>query len=143
MSDRQFITGPIGGPQAAVAVHDCNPIETQAVIISLEQLVYRAGGVRMAYLLKQLECRAKQLGAAIDVSAYSANQNTISQGEQTVHPRDVVLEERITAINRWNALVIAVRGNKAYARLGRHIVNHGMQRHVSKSTLSPSRGLTR
>jgi pyruvate dehydrogenase E1 component len=74
--------------------------------------------------LKQLEIRAQQLGVAAHAPPYSAYQNTISLAEQTAHPGDVALEERITAIIRWNALAMVVRANRAYGELGGHIASY-------------------
>jgi pyruvate dehydrogenase E1 component len=34
------------------------------------------------------------------------------------------MEERITAIIRWNALAMVVRANKAYGELGGHIASY-------------------
>ena len=40
------------------------------------------------------------------------------------YPGNLELEERITAINRWNALVMVMRANKAYGGLGGHIASY-------------------
>ena len=40
------------------------------------------------------------------------------------YPGNLKLEERITAINRWNALVMVMRANKAYGGLGGHIASY-------------------
>jgi pyruvate dehydrogenase E1 component len=44
--------------------------------------------------------------------------------QQATHPGDVALEERITAIIRWNALAMVVRANNAYGDLGGHIASY-------------------
>ena len=41
-----------------------------------------------------------------------------------MHPGNVELEERLTAIMRWNALAMVVRANKAYGELGGHIASY-------------------
>ena len=55
---------------------------------------------------------------------YSAYRNTISLDNEGVYPGDLELEERISSINRWNALVMVVRANKAYGELGGHIASY-------------------
>src|ERR1700755_680167 len=108
----------------APAPEDHDPLETQEWLDSLEGLIYHVGPTRAAYLLKQLESRAQQLGVAAHAPPYSAYQNTIPLEQQRRHPGDVALEERITAIIRWNALAMVVRANKAYGELGGHIASY-------------------
>jgi pyruvate dehydrogenase E1 component len=103
---------------------DLDPGETQEWLESLEGLIRHTGHSRAAYLLKQLELRAQQLGVASHAPPYSAYQNTIPLVQQIAHPGDVALEERITAIIRWNALAMVVRANKAYGELGGHIASY-------------------
>src|SRR5882762_648122 len=67
---------------------------------------------------------ALELGVGAHAPLYSAYQNTISLAQQAAHPGDVVLEERITAVIRWNALAMVVRANKAYGELGGHIASY-------------------
>ena len=86
--------------------------------------MHHVGPHRAAYVLKQLEARAQQLGLAAHAPPYSAYQNTISLAHQAAHPGDVALEERITAIIRWNALAMVVRANQAYGELGGHIASY-------------------
>jgi pyruvate dehydrogenase E1 component len=102
---------------------DTDPGETLEWLESLEAVIDAAGPVRAEYLLSQLESRAHELGALSRNRPYSAYRNTIPLDQQTPHPGDVALEERITAIMRWNALVMVVRANKAYGELGGHIAS--------------------
>jgi pyruvate dehydrogenase E1 component len=103
---------------------DVDPGETEDWLESLEGVIYHAGHSRAVWLLKQLENRARERGVAAHMAPYSAYQNTIPLGEQTRHPGDVRLEERITSIIRWNALAMVVRANKAYGELGGHIASY-------------------
>src|SRR5690625_803587 len=43
---------------------------------------------------------------------------------QTAYPGELGLEERAVAINRWNALAMVVRANKAFGGLGGHIASY-------------------
>jgi len=103
---------------------DTDPIETQEWLESLEAVVLAGGRVRALFLLDRLEEKARELGIAVHKPPYSAYQNTISLEQQAVHPGDVALEERITAIMRWNALAMVVRANRAYGELGGHIASY-------------------
>lgn len=115
---------PFADPQSVGTPQDCDPSETQEWIESLDAMVHHVGPARAAYVLKQLEARAQHLGIAAHAPPYSAYQNTIPLEQQAVHPGDVALEERITAIVRWNALAMVVRANKTYGELGGHIASY-------------------
>jgi pyruvate dehydrogenase E1 component len=114
----------IADPNSTAAPEDSDPGETREWLQSLEAMVHHAGPARAAYVLKQLEAHAQDLGVAAHAPPYSAYQNTIPLEQQTAHPGDVELEERITAIIRWNALAMVVRANKAYGELGGHIASY-------------------
>src|SRR6185437_638242 len=103
---------PSDGP--ATPAEDDNPEETREWLESLEAVVLHGGHARGAYLLKQLEMQARQLGIVANALPYSAYRNSIPLELQTKHPGDVAMEERITAMVRWNALAMVIRANKAY-----------------------------
>jgi pyruvate dehydrogenase E1 component len=103
---------------------DIDPEETQDWLDALEAMIQLAGPARASFVLKQCEVRAQELGVATHVPPYSAYQNTIPLAQQAVHPGDVGLEERITAIIRWNALAMVVRANQTYGELGGHIASY-------------------
>jgi pyruvate dehydrogenase E1 component len=109
---------PIDSPE------DSDPQETREWLESLEAVVTRAGEARGLYLLKQLEAQAQQLGIVANVSPYSAYRNSIPLEHQRPHPGDVAMEERVTAMVRWNALAMVARANKAYGDLGGHIASY-------------------
>jgi pyruvate dehydrogenase E1 component len=56
--------------------------------------------------------------------------------EQAVHPGDVALEERLTAIMRWNALAMVVRANKAYGELGGHVATYASAAEIFETGLN-------
>jgi pyruvate dehydrogenase E1 component len=103
---------------------DCDPAETRDWLESLEAVTRSVGNERGKYLLQQLDARAQELGIRTQQPPYSAYRNTISLQEQAAHPGDVAMEERITAIVRWNALAMVVRANRAYGELGGHIASY-------------------
>jgi pyruvate dehydrogenase E1 component len=65
-------------------------------------------------------------GQGVDVprALTTPYRNTIPLERQAPFPGDVSLEERITAIVRWNALAMVVRANKASSELGGHIASY-------------------
>ena len=101
-----------------------DPFETRDWIESLEGVVQNDGRERGLFLLKRLEECAQELGIVGNTRPFSAYQNTIPLEDQAVHPGDVTLEERVTAIVRWNALAMVVRANRAYGELGGHIASY-------------------
>jgi pyruvate dehydrogenase E1 component len=105
-------------------VSDTNPEETREWLEALEAVVQHAGEARGLHLFKKIEAQAQQLGIVAQAPPYSAYRNSISLEKQTPHPGDVAMEERITAMVRWNALAMVVRANKAYGDLGGHIASY-------------------
>lgn len=103
---------------------DSDPAETLEWLESLQAVAHAAGPVRARYLLQQLEMRAQELGIHAQTRPNSAYRNTIPLARQAAHPGDVSLEERITAMVRWNALAMVVRANMAYGELGGHIASY-------------------
>jgi pyruvate dehydrogenase E1 component len=116
------LEGLAGEPSSRA--HDPDPQETREWIEALEGVVRHAGRERAADILQQLQLRARQLGVWSPTAAYSPYQNTIAPAEQAAHPGDIALEERITAIMRWNALAMVVRANHAHGELGGHIASY-------------------
>ena len=107
-----------------IAEIDSDPQETREWLESLAAVVDAAGLERARFLLGRLEQRAQELGSNAREPLFSAYRNTIPLERQGAYPGDLALEERITAIVRWNALAMVVRANKAYGDLGGHIASY-------------------
>jgi pyruvate dehydrogenase E1 component len=120
--------------ETAMADHD--PQETSEWIDALAAVVDRAGAERGQFLLEQLESQAQQLGIVPHVLPYSAYQNTIPLEHQHPHPGDIALEERVTAMLRWNALVMVMRANRAYGELGGHIATYASAAEIFETGLN-------
>jgi pyruvate dehydrogenase E1 component len=103
---------------------DYDPQETRDWLDSLDSVFWVAGSERAAFLLAALNARATELGVLSDELAFSAYRNTIPPENQPPFPGDLELEERITAINRWNALAMVMRANLAAGELGGHIASY-------------------
>ena len=113
-------------PESSTRPHDkdSDPQETREWLESLEAVVRDAGRARGRFLLKRLEEQAQHLGIVERIPPYSAYQNSIPLDRQGHYPGDLALEQRITAIVRWNALAMVVRANKAHGELGGHIASY-------------------
>ncbi|VVO64880.1 alpha-ketoglutarate dehydrogenase [Pseudomonas fluorescens] len=103
---------------------DIDPSETQEWLEALDGLVRANGHERVQFLLKKIEIHAQELGVTTPQGPYSAYRNSISLESQGGYPGDLAVEERLTAILRWNALAMVVRANQAYGDLGGHIASY-------------------
>jgi pyruvate dehydrogenase E1 component len=74
--------------------------------------------------VQRLQDALQQIGAAHSVQPFSAYRNTIPLERQGAYPGNLAIEERITAIMRWNALAMVMRANHAYGDLGGHIASY-------------------
>jgi pyruvate dehydrogenase E1 component len=106
------------------AVVDSDIVETREWIESFDALIHAQDSTRALFLLRRLEEHARELGLLAAAAPYSAYRNTIPLERQGPYPGDLVLEERLTSIMRWNALAMVTRANKAYGELGGHIASY-------------------
>jgi pyruvate dehydrogenase E1 component len=104
--------------------HDADPDETREWIDALHTLIREEGEDRAEYLLQQLIDSARRSCRRLRFNATTAYVNTIALAEQPPYPGDLGLEERITALVRWNALAMVVRANRAHPELGGHIASY-------------------
>lgn len=103
---------------------DADPQETQEWLEALRAVVATAGPQRGLYLIEQLEEQAQTLGIVPHMQPFSAYRNSIGLDRQGAYPGDLRIEERLTAIMRWNALAMVARANEAYGELGGHIASY-------------------
>jgi pyruvate dehydrogenase E1 component len=103
---------------------DSDPTETCEWVESLDGVIGRVGPERAIFLLNELEEQMSRKGLRSSRQPYSAYRNTIPVDQQSAYPGDLAIEERITAVIRWNALAIVVRANQAYGELGGHIASY-------------------
>ena len=103
---------------------DRDPQETRDWLESFDAVIRAEDSARALFLLRQLDEHAKELGLVAAAAPYSAYRNTIALERQGTYPGDLALEERLTAIMRWNALAMVVRANQAYGELGGHIASY-------------------
>ncbi|MGH8231672.1 MAG: alpha-ketoglutarate dehydrogenase [Steroidobacteraceae bacterium] len=103
---------------------DSDPEETRDWIAAFDSVVRAEDATRALFLLRQLDEHAKEQGLLAAAMPFSAYRNTIPLERQGTYPGDLALEERLTAIMRWNALAMVVRANQAYGELGGHIASY-------------------
>ena len=103
---------------------DSDPEETRDWIESLDAVIRIDQPARALFLLRALDEHAKELGLVAAAAPFSAYRNTIPLERQAIYPGDLAIEERLTAIMRWNALAMVVRANQAYGELGGHIASY-------------------
>ncbi|WP_066740231.1 alpha-ketoglutarate dehydrogenase [Cupriavidus sp. D384] len=103
---------------------DIDPLETREWMDALSGIVAAAGPQRAGFLLDRLGEHASHLGLDKRTHPYSAYQNTIAPQAQPPYPGNLAIEQRLTAILRWNALAMVVRANKAYGELGGHLASY-------------------
>ena len=101
-----------------------DPLEIQEWIQSLEGVVQREGKEGAKEILEAIEQRAKELRISYEPLPYSLYRNTVALEEQGIYPGDLEIEEKITAILRWNALVMVMRANEKYGEVGGHIASY-------------------
>jgi pyruvate dehydrogenase E1 component len=101
-----------------------DPDEIHDWIQSLDGVVQRSGKEGAKEILEAIEQRAKELRVLYEPLPYSPYRNTISLEEQGIYPGNLAIEEKITAILRWNALVMVMRANEKYNEVGGHIASY-------------------
>ena len=57
-------------------------------------------------------------------------------GAGQLGPGDLAIEERLTAIVRWNALAMVMRANRAYGELGGHIASYASAAETVRSWMA-------
>ena len=102
-------------------VVDLDPQETSEWVEALSQVLEDAGPDRAAFLLEQLNERAKLAGADLPIHLNTPYSNTIRPEEEVPYPGDRAMERRIKSLIRWNAMAMVVRQNKYDAGIGGHI----------------------
>ena len=102
---------------------DLDPEETREWMEALQSVLEREGPDRANFLLERLVNEARRAGAYIPYNANTAYLNTIPPEREERSAGDAVLEEKIRALVRWNAMATVIRANKESSELGGHIAS--------------------
>ena len=114
----------MSGNDLRAASTDSDPLETREWIESLQSVVATAGPTRGLFLIERLLARAQEIGIAPHKQPFSAYRNSVAVERQGPYPGNLAIEERLTAIMRWNALAMVMRANEAHGELGGHIASY-------------------
>ena len=123
MHQSMIMTIPASPPPGGTG-DDLDPVETTEWLEALQAVAANNGAERALYLLDRLQEQAHEMGIVPNVQPFSAYRNTIALERQGAYPGNLALEERLTAIMRWNALAMVMRANLAYGELGGHIASY-------------------
>lgn len=118
------LVGEIAVSTDRAGVADVDPRETQEWLDAMAAVIREYGSGRGQFLVRQLHDSLRQHGAGELEQPFSAYRNTIPLEQQGRYPGDLAMEERLTAIMRWNALAMVMRANQAYGDLGGHIASY-------------------
>ena len=95
-------------------------IENREWTESLEYVLASAGSERVREILAELDRFLYRSGVRLDPGGLPFI-NTIPPGLEPAYPGDLALEERISAMARWNAVAMVVRANKEADGIGGHL----------------------
>ena len=103
---------------------DPDPQETREWLDAFDALIATEGRERATYLLRRLLEHARQRRVRLPPVLNTPYQNTIGIADQPQFPGNLELEQRLSAIVRWNALAMVVRANREFPELGGHIASY-------------------
>ena len=103
---------------------DLDPLETREWLDAFDALVAAEGRERATFLLRKLLEHARARKVKLPPVFNTPYCNTIPLAGQPQFPGNLELEQRISAIVRWNALAMVVRANRAHPELGGHIASY-------------------
>lgn len=102
---------------------DIDPLETQEWLEAFKSVAYTEGDDRAKFLLNQLMDMAHHEGMALPMGVHTSYLNSIVKEKEVATDINADIEERISAIIRWNAMVMVVKANQLPYDLGGHIAS--------------------
>jgi len=107
-----------------VNLPDADPAETREWLEAFDALVENEGRERATFLLRKLLEHARARRVPLPPVLNTSYKNTVGLEAQPQFPGNLELEQRLSAIVRWNALAMVVRANRAHPELGGHIASY-------------------
>ena len=98
--------------------------ETREWMDALSAVIETAGPERAHFLLEQLLEHARQNSLDMPFSANTGYVNTIEPAQEERSPGNLVIEERLRAFMRWNAMVMVVKANRLHPTDGGDLGGH-------------------
>ncbi len=111
-------------PFAGITPDDPDAEETQEWLESIDSVLRVHGAERAHYLLERMIDHARRSGAYLPYSPNTAYLNTIPVDQQPEYPGDRLIERRIEAYIRWNAMAMVVHANRKSSEYGGHIASY-------------------
>ncbi len=102
---------------------DIDPLETQEWLEAFKSVARIEGDDRAKFLLNQLMDMAHHEGMALPMGVHTSYLNSIAKEKEVATDINADIEERISAIIRWNAMVMVVKANQLPYDLGGHIAS--------------------
>jgi len=103
---------------------DADPGETREWLEAFDALLAAEGRERATFLLMKLLEHARARHVPLPPVLNTPYRNSVALAEQPQFPGNLELEQRISALVRWNALAMVVRANRAHPELGGHIASY-------------------
>ena len=107
-----------------VAPRDLDPVETREWLEGFDALLASQGPERATFILRKLLDHARLRHVRMPPVLNTPYKNTIALEQQPQFPGNLELEQRLSAIIRWNALAMVVHANKRSSELGGHIASY-------------------
>ena len=120
-------TQPTGIPQAGASVEpmqDNDTQETREWMDALSAVIENNGPERAHFLLEQLLEHARQNSIDMPFSATTGYVNTIETDQEERSPGNLLIEQRLRAYMRWNAMVMVVKANRLHPADGGDLGGH-------------------
>ena len=111
-------------PLWRVLPKDTDAIETREWLDALDALIEHEGRDRATFVLRRLFDHARSRRVRLPPVLNTPYKNTISLDQQPQFPGNLEVEQRISAIIRWNALAMVERANRVSGELGGHIASY-------------------
>ncbi|BBB22531.1 pyruvate dehydrogenase E1 component [Abyssogena phaseoliformis symbiont OG214] len=102
---------------------DIDPLETQEWLEAFKSVARVEGDDRAKFLLNQLMDMAHHEGMDLPTGVNTSYLNSIAKEKEVATDINADIEERISAIIRWNAMVMVVKANQLPYDLGGHIAS--------------------
>ena len=106
-----------------MALYDIDQQETQEWLDAFESVVKIEGTDRAKYILTKLLDIADKSGLDLPSGVTTAYLNSITTKKEVSGDISLEIERKISAIIRWNAMVMVVKANKKTSELGGHIAS--------------------
>ncbi len=111
-------------PLWRVLPKDTDTVETREWLDAFDALIEHEGRDRATFVLRRLFDHARKQRVRLPPVLNTPYKNTIALDQQPQFPGNLEVEQRISAIIRWNALAMVERANRVSGELGGHIASY-------------------